>query len=530
MRWASGTSHPRSTCTSPRHARRGPSVEGSNAGTASSGERPTSSRPPSCTTPTGCRRPGRADDGYHLSEDLADRAIEFVGDLRQVDPDKPFFLYFATGACHSPHQSPAEWIEREKGRFDQGWDVWRNETFARQMEMGLLPAHTELSPRPDWVPAWDSLSADEQRLYARYMECFSAFLSHADAQIGRLLGFLDETGDLDDTLVLLLSDNGASSEGGPTGSVNDARPWNLAERNLDEALAKIDDIGGPYIHNNYPWGWTVAGNTPFRRWKREVHEGGVCDPLVVSWPNGLAGSVAGSVRRQYVHAVDLLPTILEAAGVEVPTSIAGIAQIPIDGVSFRTTLDDPDAAEIRTTQYFEMFGCRAIYHDGWKAVTYVSMMDGDVASDDDAWELFDLGADPTECHDRAADEPERLASMIELWWAEAEANHVLPIDSMPFFEAIERAKPTPARGRYVYYPGTGPVDEPAAVNVRNRDHSVTASVTLPAVPPSPAIPIVPAEPRVCSSRRDRDSGAGSSTWPTAGCTMRTTSSAWSCRA
>ena len=423
--------------------------------------------------------PRSYEDGYHLTEDLADRAIEFVGDLRNVDPDKPFLLYLATGACHSPHQSPADWIERERGRFDRGWDVWRTATFERQMAMGLLPPHTEMSPRPDWVPAWDSLSADEQRLYARYMECFAAFLSHADAQIGRVIDFLEVTGDRDDTIVVLISDNGASSEGGPTGSVNDARPWNLAERTLEEALAKIDDIGGPLIHNNYPWGWTVAGNTPFRRWKREVHEGGVCDPMIVSWPRGLPAADAGAVRRQYVHAIDILPTLLDVAGIGFPATIDGVEQVPLDGVSFRTTLMSADAAEIRTTQYFEMFGCRAIYHDGWKAVTYVSMMAGDTASDDDPWELFDLVADPSECHDRAADEPERLADLIGRWWGEAEANAVLPIDSMPFFEAMERTKPTPSRGRYVYHPGTGPVEEPAAVNVRGRDHAITVTVDIP---------------------------------------------------
>jgi arylsulfatase len=421
--------------------------------------------------------PRTHEDGYHLTEDLADRAIEFVADLRHVEPDKPFFLYFATGACHSPHQAPPDWIEAQRGRFDRGWDEWRDEIVARQRDSGLLPADVELSPRPDWVPAWSSLDADERRLYARYMECFAAYLSHTDAQIGRVLDFLESTGDLEDTLVILLSDNGASSEGGPTGSVNDARPWNLAERPLDEAIGKIDDIGGPWVHNNYPWGWTVAGNTPFRRWKREVHEGGVCDPLIVSWPARF--EARGEVRRQYVHAIDLVPTILELAGVQAPATIDGVEQLPIEGVSFAGSLADAGAAETRTTQYYEMFGCRALYHDGWKAVTYVSMMAGDVASDDDTWELYHVAVDPSECHDLATAEPERLRAMIERWWEEAEAHQVLPVDSMPFFEAMERPPVTPPRARFVYHPGSGPVDEPASVDVRNRAHRITATVEWP---------------------------------------------------
>jgi arylsulfatase len=417
-------------------------------------------------------------EGYHLTEDLADRAIEFVADLRHVQPDQPFYLHLATGACHSPHQAPRRWLDHYRGRFDRGWDVWRDEILERQHASGIVDETVALSPRPDWVPAWDSLDADGRRLYARYMECFAAMLSHADEQIGRVIDFLDELGDLDDTLVLVLSDNGASSEGGPTGSINDVRPWNMADRPFAEALARIDEIGGPRIHNNYPWGWTVAGNTPFRRWKREVHEGGVCDPLIVHWPNGIAAR--GEVRPQYVHVIDLLPTILDAVGIDAPDTIDGVEQMPIEGVSIRSTFASSDAPEVRTTQYFEMFGCRAIYHDGWKAVTHVSMMDGQTVSDDDVWELFDVRVDPAECDDRAAAEPERLAQMVELWWREAEAHQVLPLDSMPFFEAIGRAPVSPARARYVYWPGTGPVDEAASVDVKSRSHEVTVEVDIPA--------------------------------------------------
>ncbi|HLU43207.1 MAG TPA: arylsulfatase, partial [Microthrixaceae bacterium] len=302
--------------------------------------------------------PAGIDDGYHLTTDLVDRAIEFVEDLRHVDADKPWFCYLAPGACHSPHQSPPEWLERYRGRFEQGWDRWREATLERQKALGVLPGHTELSPRPEWVPAWDSLSTQERRVYARYMEAFAAFLSHTDHELGRLLDRLEQLGELEDTIVVAMSDNGASSEGGPTGSVNDVRAWNALPRTVEEADERLEEIGGPRLHNNYPWGWTVAGNTPFRRWKRETHEGGVADPLIVHWPAGIAAR--GEVRHQYVHAIDVLPTLLDVIGVDPPEVVDGVPQQPLDGVSFRSTFDDPDAPEVRTTQYYEMFGCRGL--------------------------------------------------------------------------------------------------------------------------------------------------------------------------
>ncbi len=419
------------------------------------------------------------EDGYHLSEDIADRAMEFVADLDAAEPDKPFFLYLCTGACHSPHHAPPDWIERYRGHFDAGWDAWREATFSRQQERGVLPEGTELSPRPEWVPAWDSLPPDEQRVAARFMECFAAFLSHADHHVGRVLAFLDEIGRLDNTLVFALSDNGASSEGGVHGSVNDARPWNLAGRPVAEAIARIDELGGPRVHNNYPWGWTVAGNTPFRRWKREVHEGGVADPLIVSWPAGIRAR--GEMRRQYVHAIDLAPTVLDLLGAEPPAEVDGVVQTSIDGVSFARTFDDPSAASARGTQYFEMFGCRAIYHDGWKAVVYQPLLEESAAFGEDAWELYHVAEDASECHDLAAEQSEKLRELVALWWSEAEANLVLPLDNAPFDRVFGEDRPAHgARRRYIYYPFAGPVTEEAAVNVRNRAHRITAEVEIPA--------------------------------------------------
>ena len=424
--------------------------------------------------------PGSVEDGYHVTEDLVDRAIEYVTDLRHVDVDKPFFLYVATGACHSPHQAPAEWIERYRGQFDRGWDVWREECLARQIEAGLLPESTVLSQRPEWVPAWDSLSDRTRAVYARFMEAFAGFLSHTDHHIGRLVDHLEATGELDDTIFMVLSDNGASSEGGAIGSLNDIRTWNAVEQSMDEAYERIDEIGGPRIHNNYPWGWTVAGNTPFRRWKREVHEGGVADPLIVSWPNGIGDRRGSGLRHQYVHAIDLVPTILEAAGIDAPRELRGVTQKPIEGISFLPTIADEDAPDRHVTQYYEMLGCRALYHDGWKAVTYHPIQDDEPGLDKVAWELYDVRTDPAETNDLAEAEPERLRSMIERWWGEAASHQVLPIDNRPFSEMVlDRPESVPPRGRYVYRPHTAMVPEPVAVNVKNRAHTITADVTVP---------------------------------------------------
>jgi arylsulfatase len=423
--------------------------------------------------------PGRFEDGYHLSEDLADRAIEFITDLRHVDPAKPFFCYLATGACHSPHQAPAPFVERYRGHFDDGWDRWREATIARQKQLGVVAAHTELAPRPEWVPAWDALASDERRVYARYMEAFAGFLTHADAQVGRVVDFIDRLGELDDTVVLVLSDNGASSEGGPTGSLNDVRVWNGLPRTVEEAAERIDEIGGPRIHNNYPWGWTVAGNTPFRRWKRETHEGGVADPLIVHWPAGICPDDSGAVRHQYVHAVDVAPTILEIIGVDAPSSLDGVEQEPMAGVSFAYSFPDAAAAERHTVQYYEMFGCRALYEDGWKAVVYHPIHESEPGLDVAGWELYDLRRDPSECHDLAADEPARLEAMVERWWGEAERYQVFPLDNRPFSEFVFGRPPgVPERSRYVYWPGRAPVPESQAAPTKNRPHMITAHVTV----------------------------------------------------
>ena len=415
---------------------------------------------------------------YHLTADLVAESSHFLCDLASLDPQRPFFLYFCPGACHSPHQPPASYLAAYRGRFDDGWDAWRKRTFARQQARGLFPAGTELSPRPSWVPAWDELSDGQRRLSARYMEAFAAYLTHTDHCVGDLLSLLERLGIAENTLTVLISDNGASSEGGPSGSLNDLALWNRMERDsFDEALERIDEIGGPYVHNNYPWGWTVAGNTPFRRWKREVHEGGVADPLILHWPARLR---APGLRRQYVHVVDLMPTVLAAAGPRAPTTLRGVEQSRLDGVDISATFDDPAAPDPRRLQYYEMFGCRALYRDGWKAVTYHELANSELDFRADAWELYHVATDPSECHDLAAQEPARLREMIEDWWIEAARNQVLPLDNRPF-SAWTRERPSwlPPRDRYVYYPGNSPVPEVSAVNVKRRWHKVSAELEIP---------------------------------------------------
>jgi arylsulfatase A-like enzyme len=425
-------------------------------------------------------------DGYHLTEDLADRAIEFIGDLRAVDSDKPFFLYFATGACHSPHQPPASWRDRYRGAFDIGWDAWRERVFARQLAAGLLPATTALSARPPWVPAWDSLGERDKKVAARFMECFAGFLSHTDEQIGRVLDFIAELGERENTIVVVVSDNGASAEGGANGSINDVRMVNLDPASSDEMFERIDEIGGPLSHNNYPWGWTMAGNTPFRRWKREVHEGGIADPCIVYWPAGPVDR--GGIRLQFTHAIDVLPTLTELLNIDAPAEIEGIAQSPIDGQSFAYLLGEgtESAPERHVTQYSEMFGSRAIYHKGWKAVTFHPVgplyddQDPNAPFDEDVWELYHVHEDLSETKDLAGLHPELVAELVELWWEEARRNQVLPLDNRVLWALVhpkpDRRRP---RERFRYFQGGAQVPEPVAVNVRNRSHALIVDVTIP---------------------------------------------------
>ena len=437
--------------------------------------------------------PKTPEEGYHLTEDLADQAIGFVADLKQVAPDKPFFLYFATGANHAPHQVPKEWVEKYKGKFDDGWDAYREKVFARQKELGVIASDAVLSAHDPDVQQWDDLPEEERRLYARMMEVFAGFFEHTDHQIGRLLDYLQSIGQLDNTLIMVISDNGASAEGGPHGSVNENKFFNNVPDDLAQNLAAIDELDGPKHFNHYPWGWTWAGNTPFRRWKRETFRGGVSDPFLVHWPAGITSR--GEIRHQYAHAIDMVPTVLAALGVEPPDTVRGVAQSPIEGVSMAHAFDSADAPTKHHTQYFEMFAHRSLYHDGWRAVCPFPGTSFEEAGvgfgmaeltedrlrelDATGWELYHVEVDPAETNDLADSERARLIEMIALWYTEAGKYNVLPLDSRGTLRfADPRPQLTPARDEYVYYPGTQVAPANVAANVLNRPHSITAEVEL----------------------------------------------------
>jgi arylsulfatase len=443
--------------------------------------------------------PRSPSEGYHLTEDLTDKALEFIKDAKVIAPEKPFFLYYAPGACHAPHHAPKEWIEKFKGQFDMGYEAIREETLARQKKMGIVPENTELPPinpigtsetrkGPDGKPfpaldltrPWASLSADEQNLFSRMAEVYAGFMAHADHQIGRLLDYLEETGQRENTLIVLISDNGASGEGGPDGSVNENKFANGIPDSIEENLAKIDELGGPKTYNHYPTGWAMAFNTPFKMWKRYEFNGGTSDPCIVSWPKEIKSH--GELREQYHHAIDLVPTILDLLGVEPPEKIGGHEQSEFDGISMRYSFDGASLPSARATQFYSMLGSRAIWHEGWKAVTDHPTLAGWGHFASDKWELYHTETDRAELHDLAAQEPERLTELINLWYAEAGRNQGFPIDDRQAVEIVLTPRPvmSPPRDRYVYYPGTAEVPESQAVNVRNRSYSIGAVVDLPA--------------------------------------------------
>jgi arylsulfatase A-like enzyme len=443
-------------------------------------------------------QPKSPEDGYHLTEDLTDKALEFVKDAKAIAPDKPFFLYYAPGACHAPHHAPRDWIERYAGQFDMGYDAIREQTLARQKQTGIVPADTELPPlnpigtpgdrtgpdgKPfpevDYTKPWDSLSADEKRLFARMAEVYAGFLSHADHHIGRLLDFLEESGQRDNTVVILVSDNGASGEGGPNGSVNENLLFNGIPDDLQRNLAMIDELGGPKTYNHYCNGWAMAFNTPFKMWKRYEFNGGTSDPCIIAWPSALGHG--GEIRHQYHHAIDIVPTILDCLGVAAPETIKGHEQSPLDGVSMRYSFGDPSAPSARRTQFYSMLGSRAIWHDGWKAVTTHPTISGWSHFNDDTWELYHIDTDRSELHDLAAEHPDKLREMVNLWFAEAGANGAFPLDDRTPLEVLRTPRPqlTSPRNRYVYYPGVADVPEAQAVNVHNRSYSLGAQVDIP---------------------------------------------------
>jgi arylsulfatase len=427
--------------------------------------------------------PATPDEGYHLTNDLTDNAIAYLRDLRSVDPSKPFFMYFCTGACHSPHQPAPEFLDRFRGHFDKGWDAWREETFQRQLDKGIVPHGARLSERPQWVRAWDSLSEDERRLFARMMEVFAGFLAHTDEQISRLIDAIDDLGDLSNTLVIVVSDNGASGEGGFFGSFNENIMFNGVPDSLEVNLERIDQLGTADSYGHYPTGWAMAANTPFRRWKRNVHNGGIADPLIVHWPDGFASR--GEIRPQFLHAIDVAPTILTAAGVEFPALINGVPQEEVAGRSFNVTFDQPGVPSVRSRQYFEMYGSRALYDNGWKAVTFHAPpgLPADGPGDpnlpfiQDAWELYNLQEDPAETRDLATEAPDRLQEMIALWYVEAGKYDVLPLHAHQ--QKGQRPRQFAEPEIFRYWPDTTRIASEVSVNVLMRPFSVLAVATVP---------------------------------------------------
>ncbi|MEM7341165.1 MAG: arylsulfatase [Actinomycetota bacterium] len=425
--------------------------------------------------------PATPEEGYHVSEDLVDQLLLMINDSKGVRPDRPFFAYLPFGATHAPHQAPQAYLDTYRGRYDEGWDVVRQRWFERQIELGVIPSDTELAPRNPGVEAWAEMPEVHQRLACRLQEAFAAFLDHTDDQIGRLVEGLRHMGQLDNTILVVLADNGASQEGGPFGVMHEMKFFNGILERPEEAIERIDDIGGPHSHTNYPWGWAQCGNSPFRWYKQNTHEGGVHVPMIMHWPAGFGTEHAGTKRPQFVNVSDITPTIYDLLGVTPPATYRGIEQMPVTGHSFRSVLDDADAPATNTLQYFENAGSRALIAERegrwWKAVTKHNQGDD---FDSEPWELYDLMADPSECHDLAAAAPDRLAEMTALWWVEAERHGVLPLDdrTLELFAPL-RSNHSPHRTdrTYTYRPPMTPISAQPSPGIGGFAFDLVARVT-----------------------------------------------------
>ncbi len=420
--------------------------------------------------------PGTPEEGYHVSEDLVDNALRIIADYKGVRPDRPFLGYVAFGATHAPHQAPPEYMAKYRGRYDEGWDVIRERWFKKQLETGVIPAGTVLAPHNPGVKPWDKLTDNEKRLACRMQEAFAAFLDHTDKQIGRLVEGLRRLGQLDNTVIVLHADNGASQEGGPFGVMHEMKFFNGIIEMPDEAINHIDDIGGPNSHCNYPWGWAQCGNTPYRWYKQNTHEGGVHVPMVFHWPAGVPEKERGTKRDQFVHVSDIVATVYDILGVTPPAVVKGFEQMPVTGKSFKSVINDPAAPATNTVQHFENAGSLAVVANGWKAV--LKHTPGQ-SYDDEKWELYDLNTDRSECNDLAAAQPAKLDEMIELWWQEAEKHGVLPLDDrgVQLFGARFRARsPHPENRRYVYRPPMSPMPGQASAGLGGRSVDLVARV------------------------------------------------------
>jgi len=423
---------------------------------------------------------------YFFDKDMADKTIHWIRMQHATAPDKPFLAYYAPGTAHAPHHAPKEWIAKFKGQFDQGWDKVREETFARQKAAGLVPADAELTERSAGIPAWAGLNDDQKKVYARMMEVYAAALSHCDHQMGRVLDAIEAQGELENTLVVYIQgDNGASSEGGMNGLLNEMTFFNAIPEDFQEVMRRMDELGGPTTFNHYPVGWAHSMNTPFQ-WAKQVssHFGGTRNGLVISWPARIKDK--GGIRTQFHHVIDIMPTLLEAAGVPAPTSINGVPQKPVEGVSMVYTFDDAEAPSKRQTQYFEMLGNRALYHDGWVAATTPptppwSSSGGNVAVLDYEWELYRVTDDFSQANNLAAKEPDKLKELQEIFWKEAGKYNVLPIDNSKVerLDVSNRPSLTAGRDTFTYYPGLVRIPEGAAPDTKNKSWRIEADVVIP---------------------------------------------------
>jgi len=414
--------------------------------------------------------PGNYETGYHVTQDLADNAIEYLAGHIASLPAAPWMMMLMPGACHAPHQAPQRLIDKYDEIFAKGWDQTRLDRLERQSAMGIVPVGTELPDRNFMVQPWEDHTHDERRLFTRLAAAYAAMLEHADEHFGRVLDFLDASGQLENTLVLALSDNGASQEGGPLGFVNAMGPYNMVAEPIEAKIARIDDIGGPDTHSNFPWGWAMAANSPLKRYKQNTHGGGVRDPLVIAGPGVGAADESSGLRHNFCHVSDLAPTVLDLIGVPAPAGT--------EGVSFASTLTHAEAKPPKQVQHFEMFGHRGIWVDGWKAVAFHQP---GTSFDDDQWELYHLDQDFNELHDVAGSEPTKLAELVERWWEQAQAHKVLPLDDRfaeRFAENAERHRGD--RTHYTFWHGMGHVPSEVAPDLRSRSYTIEAHVEIPA--------------------------------------------------
>jgi arylsulfatase A-like enzyme len=440
-------------------------------------------------------QPYGPEDGYHLSKDLVDKAIGMIADAKQVAPERPFFMYFCPGANHAPHHVDKEWADQYKGTFDMGYEKIRETILENQKKLGILPESTGLSPmnplanltsvdgKPfpavDTVRPWESLSDDEKKLFVRMAEVYAGFCTYTDHEIGRLIDYLEQTGELENTLIFVISDNGASGEGGPNGSVNENKFFNAVPDDMQENLALLDKLGTAETYNHYPTGWAMAFNTPFKLFKRETWEGGVCDPLIVHWPKGIKAK--GELRDQYNHCIDIVPTVYECLGIELPQEVKGYTQWPLEGTSFQYSFDDANAKTRKPSQFYVMLGTRALWRDGWK----VDAIHAGAPSDwghfaQDKWALYHTETDRSEVHDVGDQHPELRDELVDLWLFQAGQYFGLPLEDRDAISVLTTPRPSisPPRDRYVYYPGTLEVPEAVAVNIRGRSFKIAAAVDI----------------------------------------------------